>query len=66
LYSLQDKEILKRLVEAMSYKMIADTCFISIETVSGHIKNIYKKTPATLNRRSGGKSDKRENCLADV
>ena len=27
----------------MSYKMIADTCFISADTVNGHIKNIYKK-----------------------
>jgi len=39
----REKEILKFLVEGMSYKMIADTCFISIDTVSGHIKNIYKK-----------------------
>jgi len=31
------------LVEGMSYKMIADHCFITIETVGGHIKNIYKK-----------------------
>jgi DNA-binding CsgD family transcriptional regulator len=23
--------------------MIAATCFISVDTVSGHIKNIYKK-----------------------
>ena len=36
-------EILKSLVEGMSYKMIAAGCFISIDTVSGHIKNIYKK-----------------------
>ncbi len=41
--SLREKEILKCLVEGMSYKLIADACFISIETVSGHIKNIYKK-----------------------
>jgi DNA-binding NarL/FixJ family response regulator len=41
--STREKEILKCLVEGMSYKMIADSCFISIETVSGHIKNIYKK-----------------------
>ena len=41
--SSREKEILKCLVEGMSYKMIADACFISIETVSGHIKNIYKK-----------------------
>jgi DNA-binding NarL/FixJ family response regulator len=39
----REKEILKCLVEGMSYKMIADTCFISPDTVNGHIKNIYKK-----------------------
>jgi DNA-binding NarL/FixJ family response regulator len=39
----RESEILKCLVEGMSFKMIASTCFISIETVSGHIKNIYKK-----------------------
>ncbi len=39
----REKEILKSLVEGMSYKMIASTLFISIDTVSGHIKNIYKK-----------------------
>jgi len=39
----REHEILKCLVEGMSFKMIAATCFISIETVSGHIKNIYKK-----------------------
>ena len=39
----REKEILKFLVEGMSYKMIADACFISIETVRGHIKNIYEK-----------------------
>jgi DNA-binding NarL/FixJ family response regulator len=41
--SSREKEILKCLVEGMSYKMIADTCFISADTVNGHIKNIYKK-----------------------
>jgi DNA-binding NarL/FixJ family response regulator len=41
--SIREKEILKCLVEGMSYKMIADACFISIDTVNGHIKNIYKK-----------------------
>jgi DNA-binding NarL/FixJ family response regulator len=39
----REKEILKCLVEGMSYKLVADNCFISIDTVSGHIKNIYKK-----------------------
>ena len=41
--SAREREILKCLVEGMSYKMIADTCFISADTVNGHIKNIYKK-----------------------
>lgn len=39
----REKEILLCLVKGMSYKMVADTCFISIETVNVHIKNIYKK-----------------------
>ena len=39
----RELEILKYLVEGMSYKMVAETCFISMDTVSGHIKNIYKK-----------------------
>ena len=39
----REKEILRSLVEGMSYKMIAATYFISVDTVSGHIKNIYKK-----------------------
>ena len=41
--SSREKEILKCLVEGMSYKLIAGNCFISIDTVHGHIKNIYKK-----------------------
>lgn len=39
----REKEILTCLVKGMSYKMVADACFISIETVGVHIKNIYKK-----------------------
>jgi DNA-binding NarL/FixJ family response regulator len=41
--SAREKEILNCLVKGMSYKMVADTCFISIETVNVHIKNIYRK-----------------------
>jgi DNA-binding NarL/FixJ family response regulator len=41
--SAREKEILTCLVKGMSYKMVADACFISIETVNVHIKNIYKK-----------------------
>ena len=39
----REKEILTCLVKGMSYKMVADCCYISIETVNVHIKNIYKK-----------------------
>lgn len=39
----REKEILTCLVKGMSYKMVADTCFISIETVNVHVKNIYRK-----------------------
>ena len=41
--SSREKEVLKCLVEGMSYKLIASHCFISTDTVHGHIKNIYKK-----------------------
>ena len=41
--SSREKEILKCLVEGMSYKMIADSCFISLDTVRGHIRSIYEK-----------------------
>lgn len=41
--SYREREILSCLVEGMSYKLIADACTISIETVGAHIKNIYKK-----------------------
>jgi len=41
--SEREKEILACLVNGMSYKLIADACFISIDTVRGHIRNIYEK-----------------------
>jgi DNA-binding NarL/FixJ family response regulator len=41
--SKREKEILKCLVDGQSYKMIADTCFISINTVNSHIRKIYEK-----------------------
>ncbi len=41
--SPREIEILSCLVKGMSYKMVADTCCISIETVNVHVKNIYKK-----------------------
>lgn len=39
----REQEVLKLLVDGMSYKMVANCCFISIDTVNGHIKNIYNK-----------------------
>lgn len=39
----KESEILKLLCQGHSYKMIADSMFVSWETVHSHIKNIYKK-----------------------
>ena len=41
--SAREKEILGCLVEGMSYKMIANSCKISIDTVRFHIRHIYDK-----------------------
>lgn len=39
----REQEILRLLTQGKSYKMIADDCSISFETVRTHIKNIYAK-----------------------
>jgi DNA-binding NarL/FixJ family response regulator len=39
----REKEILQRMVEGQSYKMIADECFVSITTICTHIRHIYEK-----------------------
>lgn len=41
--SNREKDVLSCLVSGMSYKMIADHCHISYETVRSHMKNIYEK-----------------------
>jgi DNA-binding NarL/FixJ family response regulator len=41
--SPREQQILASLVAGMSYKMIADRCSISIDTVRSHIKHIYDK-----------------------
>jgi DNA-binding NarL/FixJ family response regulator len=41
--SEREKEILKLLVDGLSYKMIADKCNVSFHTIHTHIKNIYEK-----------------------
>ncbi len=39
----REQEILYLLVQGLSYKMIAQKCFISLPTVSSHIQKIYEK-----------------------
>jgi DNA-binding NarL/FixJ family response regulator len=39
----KEREIVMGLTDGLSYKMIADTACISLETVRSHIKNIYRK-----------------------
>jgi len=39
----REKEVLGYLVRGMSYKMVADACAISIDTVRVHIRSIYEK-----------------------
>lgn len=39
----RQSEIVQGLVDGLSYKLIADQCDISVETVRDHIKKIYKK-----------------------
>ncbi|HUL43777.1 MAG TPA: response regulator transcription factor [Bacteroidota bacterium] len=41
--TVREKQILEHLIAGSSYKMIARDLFISIDTVSSHVKNIYKK-----------------------
>jgi len=41
--SEREKEILALLVKGKSYKGIASECFISIDTVSTHVRHIYEK-----------------------
>lgn len=39
----REKEILRLLVDGLSYKMIADACNVSFHTIHTHVKNIYEK-----------------------
>ncbi len=39
----REKEILQLLIDGKSYKLIADTCHISIDTLFTHTRNIYNK-----------------------
>ena len=39
----REKEVLQLLVKGLSYKEIAGLCFITVQTLNSHIKNIYQK-----------------------
>jgi len=39
----REKEVLACMVKGMSYKSIGEQCFISLDTVRSHIRNIYEK-----------------------
>ncbi|MEP6952264.1 MAG: response regulator transcription factor [Ginsengibacter sp.] len=41
--SEREKEILALLVKGKAYKAVASECFISIDTVSTHVRHIYEK-----------------------
>ncbi|MCB0730045.1 MAG: response regulator transcription factor [Ignavibacteriae bacterium] len=41
--SQREKEVLNKLSEGDNYQQIADSLFISVDTVRHHIRNIYKK-----------------------
>jgi DNA-binding NarL/FixJ family response regulator len=53
-YHLSDREteIVKHLVKGFSYKMIAQACHISLDTVRGHIRNIYAKLHVNCGREA--------------
>ena len=54
----RENEILQLLIKGLSYKEIASSIFISIETLNSHIKNIYRKlnvhSRSELSARYGG------------
>src|SRR5258706_10637247 len=53
-YNLSEREteVLKYLVKGYSYKMIAAACTISVDTVRGHIRNIYTKLHVNCGREA--------------
>jgi len=59
-YNLTEREmeILKYLVDGMSYKAVAEKCFVSLDTVSSHVKNIYKKLQVHSKSEAVGKAIK--------
>ena len=58
--SIREKEILEYLVEGMSYKMIASSCKISIDTVRFHVGNIYEKLHVSSKSEAVAKALRRD------
>ncbi|MBN9384712.1 MAG: response regulator transcription factor [Chitinophagaceae bacterium] len=52
----REKEVLSQLVKGFSYKMIAGNCHISVDTVRGHIRNIYSKLHVNCGREAVAKA----------
>ena len=52
----REKEVLRQLVKGYSYKMIAGNCHISVDTVRGHIRNIYSKLHVNCGREAVAKA----------
>jgi len=41
--TVREKEVLELLIKGLSYKLIASSIYISVETLNSHVKNIYRK-----------------------
>ena len=54
--SAREVEILGLMVKGFSYRMIASHCFISLDTVRGHIRNIYSKLHVNCGREAVAKA----------
>lgn len=52
----REKEILKLLVDGYSYKEIASTLFISLDTVRTHIRHVYEKMQVKSKSQAVGKA----------
>lgn len=54
--SPREVEVLGLMVKGFSYRMIAESCFISLDTVRGHIRNIYSKLHVNCGREAVAKA----------
>lgn len=60
----KEKEVLQRLVEGDSYKLIAHHCTMSMGTVRTHIVNIYEKLHVNSKSEAVAKPS-RQDCSND-